>query len=107
MSYTFNDLKHKKVAELRDIAKELDATEVQGYTQMNKDHLLAAVCAALKIEMHEHHDVVGVNKAMIKAKIRELKKERDEAIAARDSEKLKTVRKQIKDHKNKLRRAMV
>ena len=107
MDYTYHDLKHKRVAELRDIARDMDAPEVQGYTQMNKDHLLESICKALHIEMHEHHDVVGVDKTKIKVKIRSLKKERDKALEGKDADKLKTIRKQIKDYKNKLRRAMV
>jgi hypothetical protein len=37
---TYEDLKKKTVAELREIAKGLTHDAVQGYTQMNKDHLL-------------------------------------------------------------------
>jgi len=76
MDYTFDDLKHKKVAELREIAKEMDHEEVQGYTQLNKEHLLEAICKALNIDMHVHHEVVGVDKSVIKSQIKGLKKER-------------------------------
>ena len=44
---TYEDLKKKTVAELRDLAKGLSHEAVQGYTQMNKDHLLPALCKAL------------------------------------------------------------
>ena len=44
---------------------------LQGYTQLNKEHLLVALSKALGIQ-HEHHDVVGVDKAAIKARIREV-----------------------------------
>lgn len=107
MDYTFNELKHKTVAEMREIAKEIDSEEVKGYTQMNKDHLLKAICKALNIDMYVHHNVVGVNKKKIKASIRELKNIRDEALAAGDHEKLVHVRSQIKSKKRKLRSAMV
>src|SRR6266446_4491108 len=91
MEYTFEQLKHKTVGELRDIAKGIEHEAVQGYTQLNKEHLLRAISNALGIK-HEHHDVVGVDKASIKSRIRDLKKERDEAIAAHDHAQLKTVR---------------
>ena len=69
MEYTYEQLKHKTVAELREIAKGDDKEVVQGYTQMNKEHLLAAISQALGIQ-HEHHEVVGVDKASIKARLR-------------------------------------
>ena len=107
MAYTFKELKHMKVAELREIAAGLDDEEVKGYTQLNKDHLLEALCKALHIEMHEHHEVVGIDKASIKKKIRELKKVRQQALESKDKEKLIKTRKQIKTLKNDLRRAIV
>ena len=107
MEYTYHDLKHKKVAELREIAAGLDHEAVQGYTQLNKDHLLKALCTALNIEMHEHHEVVGLDKKNIKAKIRELKVKRDKAIQDKDRKTLIAVRKDIKSMKNRLRRATV
>lgn len=107
MAYTHKELKHKTVAQLRTIAEEIQHDAVQGYTTMNKDHLIAAICTALDIPQHEHHDVVGVDKQSIKQKIRQLKKERDEAENAKDREKLTASRKEIKDLKNRLRKATV
>lgn len=107
MEHTFKELKKKTVAELKDIAKEIDHEAVKGYTQMNKDHLLEAICKALNIETHEHHEVVGLDKQKIKAKIRDLKKKRDKALEAKDRKGLKKVRKEIKSLKNQLRRATV
>lgn len=107
MEYTFEDLKQKTVAELREIAKGIEHEAVKGYTQLNKEHLLKAVCTALNLDMHVHHDVEGLDKSKIKKEIRRLKAERDKALEAHDSKKLKDVRKQIKVLKNKLKRAMV
>ena len=107
MEHTYHEIKHKTVTQLRDIAKDIEHEAVQGYTQMNKDHLLQAICTALNIDMHEHHEVVGINKTNIKTKIRELKKTRDKALEAKDHKKLIAVRKEIKDLKNQLRRATV
>ncbi len=107
MAYTFTELKHKKATELREIAKDIDHDAVHGYSTMHKDHLIEAICKALDIELHEHHEVVGIDKGKIKSKIRELKNNRDKAIEAKDHKKLKTVRKEIKSLKNQLRRATV
>ena len=51
-----------------------------------------ALCKALNIDMHEHHDVVGIDKASIKSRIKELKKKRDAAIVAHDHAQLKNAR---------------
>jgi len=107
MEYTFKDLKLKTVAELREIAKGIEHEAVQGYTQLNKEHLLKAVCTALNVDMHVHHDVKGIDKPTIRREIRKLKLEREKALEAHDHKKLKEVRNQIKKYKNKLKRAMV
>ena len=91
MEITFEQLKHKTIAELREMAKGIQHEAVQGYTQMNKEHLLIAVSKALGIQ-HEHHEVVGVDKASLKSRIKELKKQRQQAISAHDSKQLKTLR---------------
>src|SRR4029453_9937264 len=91
MSFTIEELKHKNITELREMAKGIEHEAVQGYTQLNKDHLIIAISKALGIQ-HEHHEVVGLDKAAIKSRIKELKKKRDEALAAHDHAQLKTVR---------------
>lgn len=107
MTHTFEELKHKTVAELREIAKGIEHEAVQGATQMNKDHLLKALCSALGIDTHVHHHAEGIDKAAIKAKIRELQKRRDELLAAKDSKELGGVLRQIHNFKKRIRRAMV
>ncbi|MBN2011212.1 Rho termination factor N-terminal domain-containing protein [candidate division KSB1 bacterium] len=105
MDYTFKDLKKKTVAQLREIAATIEHEAVQGYTQLNKEHLVEAICKALNIDMFEHHVAKAANKSKIKAQIRSLKLDRDKFIEARNYAELKNVRKQIKTLKNKLRRA--
>jgi hypothetical protein len=96
MAYTYHDLKLKTIADLREIAKGVENQDaVQGFSQMNKDHLLPALAKALGIPMHEHHEAVGIDKPTLKAKIRSLKVKRDEALAAHDHDTLKSVRRQI------------
>ena len=95
MSYTYHDLKGKTVAELREIAKGIEHDAVKGYTQLNKDHLLVALCTALKIPLHEHHAAGGYNKAAIKAKMRELRQKKTAAVESGDRAVLKALRRQI------------
>jgi DNA-binding IclR family transcriptional regulator len=95
MAYTYHELKAKTIQELRDIAKDLHHDAVQGFSQMNKEHLLPALCKALGVDTHEHCAVVGIDKPAIKAKMRELKQQRAAALEARDSEKLKGIRRHI------------
>jgi hypothetical protein len=95
MAFTYHELKEKNIGQLREIAKDVKHEAVQGYTQLNKEHLLAALCTALNIPVHEHHDAVGIDKASVKAKVRALKKEREAALAAGDHAKLKALRRTI------------
>lgn len=106
MPYTYEELKHKTVADLREIAKGIEHEAVQGYTQMNKEHLLVALSQALGIH-HEHHAVVGVDKTGIKARIRELKTQREAALAAHDHAQLKVVRRTIHRLKRRIHKATV
>lgn len=107
MAHTFEELKHKTVVELREIAKEVQDEAVEGASQMNKDHLLKALCTALHIEMHAHHDVVGIDKAAIKVRIRELQKKRDAILASTERQELRGVLRQIHALKRTIRRATV
>ena len=47
MAHTYHQLKEKTIQELRDIAKDVQHDAVQGFSQMNKEHLLPALCTAL------------------------------------------------------------
>ena len=105
MTHTYEELKKKKVSELREIAAGIEHEELKGHTQMNKDHLLEALCKALGIDMFEHHIAKVADKVKIKAKIKDLKTKRDEAIAARNRGELKLVRRKIHHFKRSLRKA--
>jgi len=96
MAYTYHELKAKTIQELREIAKGVENQDaVQGYSQLNKEHLLPALCKALGIDTREHHEATGIDKPAIKAKIRELKTKRSEALEAHDHDALKNVRRQL------------
>jgi len=106
MELTYEQLRHKNLVELRDMAKSIDHEAVQGYTQMNKEHLVVGLAKALGIQ-HEHHSAVGIDKATIKSRIRELKTQRAAAIEAHDSAQLKVVRRTIHRLKRQIHKATV
>ena len=107
MEHTFDELSKKTVAQLREIADGLDHDKVHGYRSLHKPDLVKLLCVALAIEAHEHHNVVGLDKAKIKAQIAVLKEKRAAAIEAHDTAQLKRARLNIKRLKHKMRRATV
>ncbi len=107
MSYTYEELKKKNVADLRKVAKEIENEAVKGYSQLKKEQLMEAICKALNIDMHEHHEVVGIDKVSIKKEIKELKVKRDQAMTEKKSDELKRIRRTIHSLKRSLRRATV
>lgn len=94
MTHTYEELKKKTIAELRDIAKGIEHEAVQGYTQLNKEHLLPALCKALGIEAHEHHAAVAAEKSLIKAQMREIKTAAEKARNSGDYETMHRLRRQ-------------
>ena len=107
MAYTHHEPKHETLAELRDIAKDIEHDAVKGYTQLNKEHLVVAICNALNIDIHEHHDVVGIDKSAIKSRIKALKAKRDAAVVAHDHAQLKRARRSIHRLKRQIHKATV
>ena len=107
MAHTYEELKKKNVSQLREIAADIEHEAVQGYSQMHKDHLLKALCTALGIDMFEHHVAKDAHKTEIKAKIKDLKTKRDEAIAEHNHGELRVIRRQIRNLKRTLRKAAV
>jgi hypothetical protein len=106
MAYTYEQLHKMTVVQLRQIADGIEHEELKGHSTMHKEKLLPALCKALGIEAHAHHVVVGIDKSKIKAEIRKLKKERDEALQKKDSARQRAIRKEIHNLKQKLRRAI-
>src|SRR5262245_10154987 len=105
--HTYEELKHKTVAQLREIAAGIEHDAVKGFTQLNKEHLITAICQALNIDTFTHHHATGIDTSAIKLKLKELKKQRDAALAAHDHKQLKDVRREIHSLKVKLHRAAV
>lgn len=102
MAHTYDELKGKTVAELRELAKDT----IQGASQMNKDKLLPALCKALGIETHAHHEVHGVDKPALKVKMRALKADRAQAMEAHDHERLKSIRRHLHKLNHQIRAHM-
>lgn len=107
MAHTYEELHAMTVAQLREVAEGIEHEAVHGYSTMHKEDLLPALCEALGIEAHEHHEVVGIDKDAVKAKIRQLKAQRAALIEAKDSKQLKFVRRRIRSLKRKIRKATV
>ncbi|HUT59773.1 MAG TPA: hypothetical protein VNA25_18150 [Phycisphaerae bacterium] len=101
--YTYDQLKHMTVAQLREIVQSMpDHEGLEGYATMHKDHLLPELCKRLGI--HVHHAAAGAAKLRMKASIRKLKAERDAAMSSGDSARAATARREIHALKHKLRR---
>ena len=66
----------------------------------------SAICTALGIDMHEHYSVHGIDKAGIKAKMRALKAQRDDALEAHRQDELKSLRRQIRRLNHQIRAHM-
>ncbi len=103
MAHTYEELKKKTVAELRQLASELDHEAVQGYTQLNKDHLLPALCKALGIDSYEHHVAIDAQKNILKHQMREIKAAADQARQSHDHETLHRLRRQYHSLNHALR----
>jgi hypothetical protein len=106
MALTFHELKGKTLAQLRDIAKDVKDERVQGFSQMNKDHLLPALCQSLGIQVHEHYGMTGIDKVSVKSRLRELKRHREAALEANDHETLHSLRRQIHHLNHQIRAHM-
>jgi hypothetical protein len=108
MAYSYQELKKKTVAQLREIAKGIQNEAVKGYSQLNKEHLLVGLCKALNIDHRVHHVAHGIDKAKVKGRIKQLKKDRDGLLAAgadKDRKKLRIIRRSIHNLKRILRKA--
>jgi hypothetical protein len=109
MAHSYEELKKKTIEDLREIAKGLESDVLKGYTQMNKEHLLPAICHALGIEVHRHphHEAVGVDKAKLKARMHAIRAEKQKALEARDHAKIKALRREYHHLNRRIRAASV
>lgn len=104
MAYTYHELKEKTIQDLREIAKSVENQEaVQGYSQLNKEHLLPALCKALGVPTSEHKEVVGIDKPAIKKRMKDLRAKRQAALEAHDAVMLKSIRREIHHYNRQIR----
>ncbi len=106
MAYTYEQLSKLTVTDLRKIADGIDNEAVKGHLVMHKEQLLPALCKALGIEAHVHHEAKGINKSVLKAEIRTLKSERLATIQKKDYKHLREIRRQIHDLKRRIRKSL-
>jgi hypothetical protein len=105
MAYTYDQLRGMTVAELREIAAGIQHEAVQGYTQLNKEHLLVALAKALNLDTHTRHKIQGIDKSGVKAQMKELKKKRNAALEVHDHVQLKRARRELHSLRRSLRKA--
>ncbi len=105
--HTYEELHKKTVTELRELAKGIEHEAVKGYSQLNKEHLLPAICTALGIDVHKHphHEAQGIDKKKVKDKLKGLKAERKKAYEAGDHAQLKAARRRYHNLNHKIRAA--
>jgi hypothetical protein len=94
-------LEKLKVDDLRAMAKE--KAVVENVAGLSKEELVAKLAASLGIP-RPHRVVEGADKGAIKARIRELKSERQKALEGGDHEGQRRARKAIHRQKRTLRR---
>jgi hypothetical protein len=99
----WQELNKNRVVDLRELMKE-HLPEVTGITQMKKEQLIELLADKLGIE-RPTKKVVGIDKAAVKARIKEIKALRQSALEANDHAALKKHRRAIHRLKRKLRRA--
>ncbi|MFH1841595.1 MAG: hypothetical protein ABIF77_00170 [bacterium] len=97
------ELNKTRVVDLRELMKE-HLPAVTGITQMKKEELVNLLAEKLEI-VRPTKKVVGIDKASIKVKIRELKVLRQTALDSQDHDTLKKRRRAIHRLKRKMRRA--
>jgi hypothetical protein len=98
------DLEKMTVTKLREEVGKFD--DVKGVSGMKKDQLIAVMCEKLDIHRPEKK-VVGIDKSVLKQRMRALKAKRIQAEADHDHEALADIRKRIKVYKRAIRKHSV
>ncbi len=107
MAHTYDALHKMTVAQLREVAEAQGSDDLKGFKSLHKAPLLQLLCKVLGVDAHEHHTARGIDKAAIKAQMRELKVARNAAVEAHDHTELKVVRRKIHSLNRTIRRASV
>jgi hypothetical protein len=98
----WHELHKMKVTDLRELAKQ-KVPGVGAVSALHKEELVAKIAEAMGIP-RPHKVAEGAAKTEIKRRIRALKLERDQAIAAHDRERLAQIRRKIHAEKRELHR---
>ncbi len=98
------DLEKMTVNRLREELAKFE--DVEGVTGMKKAQLIDALCQKLDIGQAQKV-VVGIDKPTLKARIRNLKTEREKAVAAHDHKTLADIRKRIKTYRRSIKKHTV
>ncbi len=95
------ELEKMTVPNLREEAAKFE--DIKGVSGMKKAQLIEALCDKLDIHRPDT-EVVGVDKSVLKARIRKLQAKRVEALAEHDHQALADIRMRIKVYKRSIRR---
>ena len=100
----WRDLEKMTVLKLREEA--LKFPQIEGVHGKNKEQLMDELAHALGIEKPHSHftEKIVHTKADLKAKIQELKSERDKLLESHDHKKLHEVRREMHELKHTIRR---
>ncbi len=98
------DLEKMTVGKLREELAKFE--DVKGVSGMKKAQLIDTLCQKLDIHQPEK-TVVGIDKPTIKARIRNLKAEREKAMAANDYKALDDIRRRIKTYRRSIKKHTV
>lgn len=94
------DLEMMTVPKLREETAKFE--DIKGVHGMKKAQLIEILCEKLDIHRPEK-EVVGINKSVLKARIRALKAKREQALAGGDHRALADIRMRIKVYKRAIR----
>ena len=98
------DLEKMTVTKLREEAAKFE--DVKGVSGMKKDQLIDIMCEKLDIHRPKKQ-VEGIEKSVLKARMRALKAKKLQAAADQDHEALAQIRRRIKTYKRSIRRHTV
>jgi hypothetical protein len=97
----WHELEKMKVSDLRNLAKE--RTDLEAVSGLQKAELVAKLAETLGIP-RPHKLAEGEGKQWLKVRIRELKGQREQALATRNKDEQERVRREIHGLKRKLRK---
>ncbi len=100
----YREIQKMTAVKLREVITE-KFPDVKGVSALKKEQLVELLADKLGIDRHAHA-AITIDKTAVKQKIRALKKQRDEALAAGDQPKLREIRHAIHKQKHILRHAV-